>query len=123
MREAPRDRGATGSRCGSGSTYRLLGLSSTYSDSSVLPACFGHAGDVATERELPKTDPAKLKLAQEAAWAPADFAAILCPSHELRLPLRLDDHRRFCHLVLVIARRASRARAEGSAPARRSSPW
>src|SRR5437764_250828 len=68
-------------------------------ESSVLPACFGHAGDVTAERELPKTDPAKLKLAQVATWAPADLAAILRPGHELGLALRLDDHRRFCHLV------------------------
>src|SRR5213083_458564 len=62
-------------------------------DSSVLPACFGHAGDVAAERELPKADPAKLELAQVASWPPANLAAILSPSHELRLSLRLDDHR------------------------------
>src|SRR6266850_878397 len=89
MREAPRDRGGTGSRCGSASTYRLLGLSSTFCNP--LPARFGHARDVAAERKLPKADPAELKLAQEAARAPADLAAVLRPSHELRLPLRLDD--------------------------------
>src|SRR6266566_1582363 len=67
----------------------------------LLPACLGDAGDVSAERELPETDPAELKLAQKAARAPADFAAIFLAGHELRLPLRFDDHCHSCHLFVL----------------------
>src|SRR5204863_12968 len=108
---------------GPGSVCLHAGHSTQDAGPVVLPARLRHARDISPQRELPKTDSAKLELAQVAARAPANLAAILRPTHELGLALRFDDHRRFCHLVLVIARRASRARAEGRAPARRFSPW
>src|SRR5438132_13566860 len=113
----------------------------------LLPACLGNAGDVSAERELPETDPAEFKLAQKAAGAPADFAAIFLAGHELRLPLRFDDHCRSCHLFsvcrspfavcrcglfgqrltangnLIWCRKASLTREVKTAPARRFSPW
>src|SRR6266550_8938772 len=65
---------------------------------SLLPACLGHARDVAAERELPEANPAELKFPVIPAGTPAHFAAILFAGHELRLPLRLDDHCRSCHV-------------------------
>src|SRR5205085_7458971 len=57
-----------------------------------LPARLGHARDVAAERQLPKTDAAKLKLTKEAARPTADLAAVAFARRELRLPLSLDHH-------------------------------
>src|SRR5438552_2507597 len=62
-----------------------------------LPARFGDAGDVAAEREQTEADAAKLKLAQKAAGTAALFAAVDFAGHELRLPLRLDDHGNLGH--------------------------
>src|SRR6266849_1370110 len=64
----------------------------------LLPACLRDTRDVSAEREMPEANPAKLKLAQIAARPTALFAAILLAGHELRLPLRFDDHCRSCHV-------------------------
>src|SRR6266498_1364445 len=68
----------------------------------LLPTGLCHAGDVSAERELPETNPAEFEFAQEAARTPAHLAAILRAGHELRLPLRLDDHCRSCHSFSVV---------------------
>src|SRR6266545_519155 len=67
----------------------------------LLPTGLCHAGDVSAERELPETNPAEFEFAQEAARTPANLAAILRAGHELRLPLRLDDHCRSCHRFVL----------------------
>src|SRR5207245_4683721 len=64
----------------------------------LLPTGLCDAGDISAERELPEVNPAELKLAQIAARTTAHLAAILFAGHELRLPLRLDDHCRSCHV-------------------------
>src|SRR5438067_13071032 len=68
---------------------------------SLLPACLGHARNVAAERELPEANPAELKFPVIPAGAPAHFAAILFAGHELRRPQRLDDHCRSSHLFVL----------------------
>src|SRR4051794_29221896 len=64
----------------------------------LLPTRLSNAGDVTAQRQLPEADPAEFELAQKAPRTPAHFAAILFAGHELRLPLRLDDHCRSCHV-------------------------
>src|SRR6516164_7458317 len=63
----------------------------------LLPAGFHHAGDFPAQRHAAKTDAAHLKLADIAARAAADAAAVAHADLEFRLLAGLGDFCRSCH--------------------------
>src|SRR2546422_10121284 len=94
--------GAPGSRCARASTCRQWDhLSYTL----LLPACLDHAGDLAVERELAKTQAAKVEFAQISARPAATPATIAVTAPQLgnlgqlglQHPLILGDLGGCCH--------------------------
>jgi hypothetical protein len=57
-----------------------------------LPTGFGNARDIAGERKLPEMEPAHLELAQIAACAAANAAAVPMADFELGFPDQLRHH-------------------------------
>src|SRR4051794_7175165 len=69
----------------------------------LLPARLHDAGDLALECELPEADPTQAELPHVGPRAATALAAVVL-AHRVRLgegvrPLRLHDHRDFCHWV------------------------
>src|SRR5690242_1854595 len=67
--------------------------------SSLLPACFHNAGNFSTQRHAAETDAAHFKLADVAARAPANTAAVAYANLEFGLLVRLGDFCEACHLL------------------------
>jgi len=62
-----------------------------------LPARLDDAGNLAAQRQIPKTDPAHLELPEEPSRPSTDAAPIVLSDLELRLPPVLDYLRQLCH--------------------------